>query len=32
LTGTPGALREEIGKRGLATEVIELAPGGSWPG
>ena len=31
LTGTPAALREEIAKRGVATEVIELAPGGSWP-
>jgi L-ascorbate metabolism protein UlaG (beta-lactamase superfamily) len=32
LTGTPAALRDEIAKRGVATEVIELAPGGSWPG
>ncbi len=32
LAGTPGQLREEIRKRGLATEVIELEPGGSWPG
>ncbi len=31
LTGTPAALREEIGKRGAKTEVIELEPGGSWP-
>ena len=31
LAGTPGQLREEIGKRGLTTEVIELVPGGSWP-
>ena len=31
LTGTPAALRAEIAKRGLATEVIELSPGGSWP-
>ena len=32
LTGTPQALRDEIGRRGLATEVIELAPGQAWPG
>jgi hypothetical protein len=31
LTGTPAALRAEIKKRGLPTEVIELAPGESWP-
>lgn len=31
LTGTPAALREEIGKRGAKTEVIELEPGGTWP-
>jgi L-ascorbate metabolism protein UlaG (beta-lactamase superfamily) len=31
LTGTPDALRDEIRKRGLATEVIELEPGESWP-
>jgi L-ascorbate metabolism protein UlaG (beta-lactamase superfamily) len=31
LPGTPARLRDEIRKRGLATEVIELAPGGSWP-
>jgi len=31
LTGTPGQLREELKKRGSNTEVIELAPGGSWP-
>jgi L-ascorbate metabolism protein UlaG (beta-lactamase superfamily) len=31
LTGTPAELREEIRKRGLATEVVELAPGQSWP-
>jgi Predicted Zn-dependent hydrolases of the beta-lactamase fold len=31
LWGTPALLREEIAKRGLATEVVELAPGGSWP-
>ena len=32
LTGTPAALRAELGKRGLSTEVIDLAPGESWPG
>jgi L-ascorbate metabolism protein UlaG (beta-lactamase superfamily) len=32
LTGTPALLREELKKRALATEVIELAPGDSWPG
>jgi L-ascorbate metabolism protein UlaG (beta-lactamase superfamily) len=31
LPGTPQALRDELRKRGLATEVVELAPGGSWP-
>ncbi len=31
LAGTPAELREEIRKRGLATEVIELAPGQRWP-
>ncbi len=31
LWGTPALLREELKKRGLATQVIELAPGGSWP-
>jgi L-ascorbate metabolism protein UlaG (beta-lactamase superfamily) len=31
LTGTPALLREEIKKRGLGTEVVDLAPGGSWP-
>jgi L-ascorbate metabolism protein UlaG (beta-lactamase superfamily) len=31
LTGTPKALKEEIAKRGGKTEVIELAPGQSWP-
>ncbi len=31
LTGTPEALRDEIRKRGLSTEVIALKPGGSWP-
>jgi L-ascorbate metabolism protein UlaG (beta-lactamase superfamily) len=32
LAGTPAALRQELAARGLSTEVIELAPGGSWPG
>jgi L-ascorbate metabolism protein UlaG (beta-lactamase superfamily) len=32
LTGTPQALRQELEKRKLASEVIELAPGQSWPG
>jgi L-ascorbate metabolism protein UlaG (beta-lactamase superfamily) len=32
LWGTPALLREEIAKRGLSTEVIELAPGDSWTG
>jgi L-ascorbate metabolism protein UlaG (beta-lactamase superfamily) len=31
LTGQPSELREELSKRGLSTEVIELEPGGSWP-
>jgi L-ascorbate metabolism protein UlaG (beta-lactamase superfamily) len=31
LTGTPDALRREIQARKLATEVIELAPGQTWP-
>ena len=31
LPGKPAALRQEIKKRGLKTEVIELAPGDSWP-
>jgi L-ascorbate metabolism protein UlaG (beta-lactamase superfamily) len=31
LTGTPAALREELKRRGLSTEVVELAPGQSWP-
>jgi L-ascorbate metabolism protein UlaG (beta-lactamase superfamily) len=31
LPGTPEALRDEIGKRGLDTEVVELAPGETWP-
>jgi L-ascorbate metabolism protein UlaG (beta-lactamase superfamily) len=32
LSGKPEELRREIQSRGLATEVIELAPGESWPG
>jgi len=32
LPGKPDALREELAKRRLDTEVIELEPGGSWPG
>ncbi len=31
LTGTPAALRQELKKRGLETEVVELSPGQSWP-
>ena len=31
LTGTPAELRRYIERRGLATQVIELAPGQSWP-
>lgn len=31
LPGTPAALRQELKKRGLSTEVVELAPGQSWP-
>jgi L-ascorbate metabolism protein UlaG (beta-lactamase superfamily) len=31
LSGTPADLRREIDRRGLATEVVELAPGQSWP-
>jgi L-ascorbate metabolism protein UlaG (beta-lactamase superfamily) len=31
LVGTPDALRRELRDRGVATEVIELSPGGSWP-
>jgi L-ascorbate metabolism protein UlaG (beta-lactamase superfamily) len=31
LAGTPRELREELRRRGVATEVIELAPGASWP-
>ena len=29
--GNPGALRDEVRKRGLATEVVALEPGQSWP-
>jgi L-ascorbate metabolism protein UlaG (beta-lactamase superfamily) len=32
LVGTPQALRDELKKRGTPTEVVELAPGGTWPG
>jgi L-ascorbate metabolism protein UlaG (beta-lactamase superfamily) len=31
LTGTPEALRRELAARQVATEVIELEPGQSWP-
>jgi L-ascorbate metabolism protein UlaG (beta-lactamase superfamily) len=31
LTGTPDALRDELKKRSVSTEVIELQPGESWP-
>ncbi len=31
LPGTPAAFRAELKKRGLSTEVVELAPGQSWP-
>lgn len=31
LPGTPAALRQELKKRGLETEVVELSPGQSWP-
>jgi L-ascorbate metabolism protein UlaG (beta-lactamase superfamily) len=31
LSGTPADLRREIDRRGLATEVVELSPGQSWP-
>jgi L-ascorbate metabolism protein UlaG (beta-lactamase superfamily) len=31
LPGTPDELRREIDRRGLATQVVELAPGQSWP-
>lgn len=30
--GTPEAFRDEVRKRGLATEVVALEPGESWPG
>jgi L-ascorbate metabolism protein UlaG (beta-lactamase superfamily) len=32
LSGSVAAFRQELEKRGLATEVVELEPGGSWPG
>jgi L-ascorbate metabolism protein UlaG (beta-lactamase superfamily) len=32
LVGTPAGLRDELEKRGLTTEVIELQPGEAWPG
>ena len=31
LTGTASALRDQLALRKLPTEVIELAPGQSWP-
>ena len=31
LSGTPAALRAELQMRRLSTEVVELAPGSSWP-
>jgi L-ascorbate metabolism protein UlaG (beta-lactamase superfamily) len=31
LDGTPDALRKELRERGVATEVVELAPGKHWP-
>jgi L-ascorbate metabolism protein UlaG (beta-lactamase superfamily) len=31
LPGRPAELRREIDRRGLATEMVELAPGESWP-
>lgn len=31
LAGTPDALRRELARRRLKTEVVELAPGESWP-
>ena len=31
LPGTPAELREDVSRRGLFTEVVELAPGDSWP-
>lgn len=31
LRGTPDALRKELAARKVATEVIDLVPGGSWP-
>jgi L-ascorbate metabolism protein UlaG (beta-lactamase superfamily) len=32
LAGTPADLRIELAERGLAVEVLEMAPGESWPG
>lgn len=31
LPGKPEALREELAKRRLAVEVVEVSTGGSWP-
>ena len=31
LAGTPAQLRDELSKRGLSTELVELAPGHTWP-
>ena len=31
LPGNPQALRDELEKRGLSTEAVELTPGESWP-
>ena len=31
ISGTAEAFRDEVRKRGLATEVVELEPGKSWP-
>jgi L-ascorbate metabolism protein UlaG (beta-lactamase superfamily) len=31
LAGTPRELREQLRRRGLATEIVELSPGASWP-
>jgi len=31
LPGKPSELRREIDRRGLATEIVELSPGASWP-
>jgi L-ascorbate metabolism protein UlaG (beta-lactamase superfamily) len=32
LTGTADAFRDELARRKLATEVVVLQPGQSWPG